>query len=1131
MVDEKILPEQQAVTGFVDEWQPRRSLQTAARWHAAILIGFLVILGATVMYFVTQARIQVSAAFETVPPVVLALEARPQIEGLLLDVLRYSLTRDEEGMIEALRARLRKMRRIIRDIEAWLDAEQYQDELADEIVQVLILLRRAEDLSESLLLEVQQGRWDSATRIGNHLNRLQGRLAQQTERVLEVAMRRQKQALDRARVSMTQVVWVPGVFAGIVIVLLAVQTWLFQRRMIQPLLEVVRGVRRYAQGDWRYRLEARTDDEIGLLVRVFNQMADEVEKARTLLEQQVQERTYALQRRMAQTHTAADIGRAITMERDLDRVLQTAVDLVAQRFGFYQVGVFLLDPTGQWAVLQAASSPGGKRLVERGFRLRVGEQGIVGYVAHTGQVRVVEDVTEDPFYLYVAEWQETRSEMALPLRVGDEVLGVLDIQSQKVGAFHPDDIATLRIVADLLAVAVYNARLFQQQREALKALEHTQRLLTAQAWEQFVNRYLPRGYRYIGQELHPLPGVVAPQEVLKRMEDDERVLRFPVELRGQQVALLELERPQGQTWNEQEKTLARDLVNRLALALDHARLFMYSQRRLAWLHKVAEMARLWELKPVDELVQDLTGYMQQVFGWPHVMLYRWDADKEVLAPWGGRPRWSSLLEMGAKESLPLEILQVLREGTDYLKPRHPWSSNLEGTWVVVPLFSGEQVMGLLEIGMDTPAAFVEEDLPVLHLLAEEVASALENARLFQLVQNLLAQHQRLQNLMVAVMQAETESEAMTVTVDMLQKIYPETSVALYRYDENTQILRLHHHSSDVKSPPSVLALENTLYGKALRTGQPIWMNVDPMTQPYFWAERSSLLLLPLRYGEMPLGLLILQRREFDAFPSEERELFTTLSYLLAVVYRNLRLVADLNKRSRELRVLYEFAEALSRHTRTDELLQEAVQCLREIFDSLHCGIALFDASRQWSTLAASASRTPEAPGAGLVGIRFPHEGDESIQRVKRTKEILTIYNVEQAVFLSQNIREILKQRGTKSLVIAPLLVRGEVVGTVALDLDDPRRRLTKDELNLLRQLVTQISGALERVQLLEALARRAEREHFVREMTTRLRATTDPDDVLRIALTELRRVLQAERVQILLMPDTQIPSDGRDESE
>jgi len=285
----------------------------------------------------------------------------------------------------------------------------------------------------------------------------------------------------------------------------------------------------------------------------------------------------------------------------------------------------------------------------------------------------------------------------------------------------------------------------------------------------------------------------------------------------------------------------------------------------------------------------------------------------------------------------------------------------------------------------------------------------------------------------------------------------------------------------------------------------------------------------LRYADIPLGAIVLQRRYAGAFTPQDREIFTTLGYVLSSVFYNLRLVVDLNRRTQQLRLLYEFSEALGRHTRLQDLFEEAAQRLRAVFDALHCGIALFDPTDSWSTLVATASRTPEAPGASMVGVRFPHQGDESIQRLKRTRDVVAIYNVQESPILSQTIRDILKQRGTVSLILFPLRIRGKVVGSVALDLDDPERRLTEDELVLFRQLVNQLASAYERVQLLETLSRRAERERLVREITTRLRATTDPQEVVRVALQELRRALGAERAQLLMYAEP-TPTDGDGES-
>jgi GAF domain-containing protein len=143
------------------------------------------------------------------------------------------------------------------------------------------------------------------------------------------------------------------------------------------------------------------------------------------------------------------------------------MDLISKQFGFYHAGIFLLDERDEYAVLQAASSEGGRRMLERGHKLRVGEVGIVGHVASTGEPRVALDVGEDTAHFAHPDLPNTRSEMALPLKVQDRVIGVLDVQSTHEAAFSEDDVAVLQTMADQLATAIANARLFEQvQRRA-----------------------------------------------------------------------------------------------------------------------------------------------------------------------------------------------------------------------------------------------------------------------------------------------------------------------------------------------------------------------------------------------------------------------------------------------------------------------------------------------------------------------------------------------------------------------------------------------------------------------------------------------------------------------------------------
>ena len=154
------------------------------------------------------------------------------------------------------------------------------------------------------------------------------------------------------------------------------------------------------------------------------------------------------QRRASLLQASAQVSRAVVQLRDLDELLSQVTDLISRQFGFYHAGVFLIEETGRYAVLHAANSPGGQRMLARRHKLGVGTEGIVGYVTGTGRARIALDVGTDAVYFDNPDMPGTRSEMAMPLRIGEEIIGALDVQSTEESAFKEEDIAVLTALAD-----------------------------------------------------------------------------------------------------------------------------------------------------------------------------------------------------------------------------------------------------------------------------------------------------------------------------------------------------------------------------------------------------------------------------------------------------------------------------------------------------------------------------------------------------------------------------------------------------------------------------------------------------------------------------------------------------------
>jgi GAF domain-containing protein len=248
-----------------------------------------------------------------------------------------------------------------------------------------------------------------------------------------------------------------GVIGGILLT-----AYLSARQISRPIVAITEAATKIAAGDLSQRAPMLTKDEVGVLANAFNSMAAQLRELIETLEQRVAERTRQLERRAVQLETAADISRAATSVLDPGELLRQTVNLIRDRFDFYYVGLFLLDETGQWAVLRAGTGEPGRQMLKQGHKLEMGGTSMVGWCTANAQARIALDVGEEAVRFDNPLLPETRSEMALPLISRGQVLGALTVQSTEAGAFSDEDIAVLQTMADQVSNAIENARLFEE---------------------------------------------------------------------------------------------------------------------------------------------------------------------------------------------------------------------------------------------------------------------------------------------------------------------------------------------------------------------------------------------------------------------------------------------------------------------------------------------------------------------------------------------------------------------------------------------------------------------------------------------------------------------------------------------
>ncbi len=282
-------------------------------------------------------------------------------------------------------------------------------------------------------------------------------------------------------------------------------------------------------------------------------------------QQQLDDRTHELDRRLVQIRTAAEISRTLSGVLDPNLLLQQVVDLVRQRFSLYYVAAFLIDDLGEYAVLRAGTGEAGSKMIAAGHRLPVGGASMIGWTIANRRPRIALDVGQDAVRFSNPLLPQTRSEMALPLVSGEQVFGALSIQSVQAEAFDEDDVAVLQGIADSLATALQNARLFQQSAQSLDEIRALNRQYVADAWK----------------EISQQPGVSQAShenELYSGSVEGLRVLPVPLTLRDQVIGQLLLETDRT-TLTPEELNFIEQVTTQAALAMENVRLLEETQRR------------------------------------------------------------------------------------------------------------------------------------------------------------------------------------------------------------------------------------------------------------------------------------------------------------------------------------------------------------------------------------------------------------------------------------------------------------------------------------------------------------------------------------------------------------------------
>jgi GAF domain-containing protein len=481
-------------------------------------------------------------------------------------------------------------------------------------------------------------------------------------------------------------------------------------------------------------------------------MVRELKEHQSALEASVSERTSELLRQSLQLQAAAEIAKLSAESSDLDKLLTEAAQLIKDRFDFYHASVFLVDESGAWAEIAASTGAAGRALIDRRHKLAIGSASIVGWVTANRMPRVSPNVSDDPFYFRNPALPDTRSEMAVPLMIGQRLIGALDVQSTDLDAFGEGDIRVVEAIAGDLAFAIDHARLSQEQQAQLFELEGDVQDRVRQSWNKFarsgtssVIHLGPSGDS--GATSGPFTGLAkASRQGQTVISDDGREVVVPVRVRGETIAAIGARKSgEGEIWSDEDVALIEAVAGQAALAMETARQYAEEQRRVAELEVVNRVSQAAsQLLRVDSLLKVVGRQIIQVMGQTDVQIAVFDEATNTV-------KFSYATEMGEPADLPdLPLGQglvshVIRTQQPLLledalqKQAAELGVQLDDpelkSWLGVPLLAGNQTIGVLVTQDKTREhRFTEDDVALLSTVAGQVATALQNARLLEQVQ-------------------------------------------------------------------------------------------------------------------------------------------------------------------------------------------------------------------------------------------------------------------------------------------------------------------------------------------------------------------------------------------------------------
>lgn len=954
----------------------------------------------------------------------------------------------------------------------------------------------------------------------------------------------------------------------VTLLILGITLWYASMRIVKPLQALSDTTRKFTEGDWQVRSAITRKDEIGALAYSFNEMADELSSLYRSLKHQVDERTEYI-------NTASEVAQSIATTFNLDELLDKTTRLIVEHFDYYHAGIFMIGRTGKTASLKAAYGPSASEMLEREHYLEVGSESIVGWVSANNKPRAASDVGDDPVHFKNDLLPNTRAEVGIPIATGNTVLGVLDVQSTHSESFDTAKIAALATLANQIATAIQNVSLFEssdvnlheldrlyrasrdiaQEKTAEGVLDITGRILHDSPFITTIFTSRNRGINifstsdpdyhtdhfnlpeFLDIPLERIVGRIKSEDVIIDIsamtpfpKDFIDVLRkigaqaislIPVMQGENTVALVVIGARSKEHLSQTAVQPYINLVEMISITLDKIQASELTELRLSEMEAISITNQATAAaQDLDSLYPVLHEQVRQIIGdYPFIIAIYDDISDTIHIPYsyeGGKvssipsfPLGEGLTSIIVHTGQPLMIVENTEERSAALGVRlvgKPVKS-----WLGSPLHMKGKIIGAIIIqDTENEKSFDENSLRFINTLASQVSGAIYNIQLLEDSRQRTIQLESAAEIARDISGSLHLDELLGNAVTMLIDRFDFYHASIFLVDALGEYAVIREATGEagaqLKRNGYKLGIgSKSIVGYVSKRGETLVINDTDKDATYYanplLPNTRAEAAIPLKVGERILGTLDVQSIRAYAFPEEVLQTLSIIADQLAVAVINTELFAETQEHLSQHRLLHHITTSAASGTTIEEALRGAVQGLQVSLGGDRVAILLLD-NTQENLYIGAAMGFSEEDQKTLVPINSGITG-----WVARNRKLLRIRDVQ------SDPRYLAVSTNTHSELALPLIFRKELLGVLNVESEQVGAYSKEDE-EMLGTLAGSLAAIIANARLLQQVRRQAERERTLREITGKIRRSTNIQTILATTAKEITKAVGAQHAQV-----------------